>query len=55
MKEENLFFIFKFLKYFLFMILTKKLALRKVVRLDGTIRVLFVNIGHIFEGSIYLG
>jgi hypothetical protein len=29
------------------------MALRKVVRLDGTIRVLFVNIGHIFESSLY--
>jgi hypothetical protein len=27
-------------------------ALRKVVRLDGTIRVLFVSIGNIFESSI---
>jgi hypothetical protein len=31
------------------------MALRKVVRLDDTIRVLFVNIGHIFESSLYLG
>jgi hypothetical protein len=29
-------------------------ALGKVVRLYGTIRVLFVNIGHIFESSIHI-